>query len=71
MAWVMEYFEYIDGVPTYGHEGDDIGGTTQILCIPSKQIYVFISINAGRQLYGQYLFKTLDAKIEVCRFLLK
>ncbi len=65
----MEYYEYIKGVPTYGHEGDNIGGTTQILYIPSKQIYVFITINAGRQLYGQYLFKTSDAKIEVCRFL--
>lgn len=67
----LEYYEYIKGVPTYGHEGDNIGGTTQILYIPSKQIYVFISINAGRQLFGQYLFKTSDAKIEVCRFLSK
>ena len=64
----LEYYEYIKGVATYGHEGDNLGGTTQILYIPSADRYIFISINAGRQILGDYLFKTSGAKIDLCRF---
>lgn len=64
----LEYYEYIKGTPTYGHEGDDIGGTTQILYVPSNQTYIFITENAGRQIFGQYLFRTSEAKIELCRY---
>lgn len=64
----LEYYEYIDGIPTYGHEGDCIGGTTQILYVPSRQTFLFITINAGRQVYGDYLFRTSDLKIDLCRF---
>lgn len=64
----LEYFEYEKGVPSYGHEGDNIGATTEVLYIPSKQTYIFISINAGRQLFGQYLFRTTDFKRELCGF---
>ncbi|MFN8302515.1 MAG: serine hydrolase domain-containing protein [Saprospiraceae bacterium] len=64
----LEYYEYLKGTPTYGHEGDCIGGTTQILYVPSRQTYLFITINAGRQLYGQYLFRTSDLKIDLCRY---
>lgn len=67
----LEYYEYIKGTPTYGHEGDCLGGTTEILYVPSRQAYVFISINAGRQLYGDYLFRTSDLKIDLCRFVSK
>lgn len=65
----LEYFEYEKGVPTYGHEGDNIGATTEVLFIPSKQTYIFISINAGRHLFGQYLFRTTDFKRELCGFI--
>lgn len=65
----LEYFEYEKGVPTYGHEGDNIGSTTEVLYIPSKQTYVFISINAGRHFFGQYLFRTTDFKRELCGFI--
>lgn len=67
----LEYFEYVKGVPTFGHEGDNIGGTTEVLYIPSNDTYIFISINAGRQLFGKYLFKTSEAKIDLCTFLSK
>lgn len=65
----LEYFEYIKGIPSYGHEGDNIGGTTEVLYVPSKQTYIFISINAGRQLFGQYLFRTTDLKIALCKYI--
>lgn len=65
----LEYFEYEKGVPSYGHEGDNIGATTEVLYIPSKQTYIFISINAGRHLFGQYLFRTTDFKRELCGFI--
>ena len=64
----LEYFEYEKGVPTYGHEGDNLGATTEVLYIPSKQTYIFISINAGRVFFGKYLFRTTDFKRELCGF---
>jgi D-alanyl-D-alanine carboxypeptidase len=67
----LEYFEYNKGVPTYGHEGDNIGATTQLIYVPASDTYLFISINAGRQIFGQYLFRTTDAKIDLCRFVSK
>ena len=66
----LEYFTFGDpSIPTYGHEGDNIGGTTMVLYIPGKQRYLFISENAGRQLFGEYLFKTSETKIDLCNFL--
>jgi D-alanyl-D-alanine carboxypeptidase len=53
---------------TYGHEGDGLGGTTQILYVPANDTYLFITINAGRQIAGAYLRKTSDAKTDVCRY---
>ena len=67
----FEYFgSYNKTVPTvtYGHEGDGLGGTTQVLYIPANNTYLFISINAGRQLFGEYLFRTSDLKIDLCRY---
>ena len=67
-------FEYFGGynktVPTvtYGHEGDGLGGTTQVLYVPVNNTYLFITINAGRQLFGEYLFRTSDLKIDLCRY---
>lgn len=53
---------------TYGHEGDGLGGTTQVIYVPANNTYLFITINAGRQLFGEYLFKTSDMKIDLCRY---
>lgn len=67
----LEYFgSYNKTVPTitYGHEGDGLGGTTQVLYVPANNTYLFITINAGRQLFGEYLFKTSDLKIDLCRY---
>jgi D-alanyl-D-alanine carboxypeptidase len=67
----LEYFgSYNKTVPTitYGHEGDGIGGTTQVLYVPANDTYIFITINAGRQLFGEYLFRTSDLKIDLCRY---
>ena len=66
----LEYFTFGDPkIPTFGHEGDNLGGTTMVLYIPEKRRYLFISENAGRQLFGEYLFKTSETKIELCNFL--
>jgi D-alanyl-D-alanine carboxypeptidase len=67
----LEYYgKYNKQEPTvtYGHEGDGLGGTTQILYVPANDTYLFITMNAGRQIFGQYLFKTVDAKVDVCRY---
>jgi D-alanyl-D-alanine carboxypeptidase len=64
------YGKYNKQVPTitYGHEGDGLGGTTQILYVPANDTYLFITINAGRQIAGQYVRKVADAKTDVCRY---
>ncbi len=67
----LEYYgRYNDAVPTitYGHEGDGLGGTTQVIYVPANQTYLFITINAGRQIFGEYLFKTSDLKIALCKY---
>nr|WP_294904673.1 serine hydrolase domain-containing protein [uncultured Lacibacter sp.] len=67
----LEYFgSYNKTVPTvtYGHEGDGLGATTQVLYVPANNTYLFITMNAGRQLFGEYLFKTSDMKIDLSRY---
>jgi D-alanyl-D-alanine carboxypeptidase len=67
----LEYFgKYNKTTPTitYGHEGDGLGGTTQLLYIPVNNTYLFITINAGRQIAGQYVRKVADCKIDLCRY---
>jgi D-alanyl-D-alanine carboxypeptidase len=67
----LEYYgKYNKQVPTvtYGHEGDGLGGTTQILYVPANDTYLFITINAGRQIGGEYVRKTSGAKTDVCRY---
>ncbi|MBN8680861.1 MAG: beta-lactamase family protein [Chitinophagales bacterium] len=53
---------------TYGHEGDCLGGSTQLLYVPANDTYVFISINAGRQVAGAYVGKVSSAASDVCRY---
>jgi D-alanyl-D-alanine carboxypeptidase len=67
----LEYYgKYNKTTPTitYGHEGDGLGGTTQILFVPANNTYLFITINAGRQIVGQYLYKVVDCKVDLCRY---
>lgn len=66
----LEYYQYgLDGdTGQYGHEGDGIGCTTQMMYVPANDTYLYINITAGRQLFGPYLFKTTDLKIALCRY---
>ena len=63
----IECFQFAEGsTPQWGHEGDGIGSSTMILFIPDTNTYLYININAGRQLTGPYLFKITDFKNELC-----
>ena len=64
----LEYYQYGSGPHQYGHEGDGIGCTTQVLYVPANQTYLFINVTVGRQLPGPYLFKATDLKNELCRY---
>ncbi|HQU59318.1 MAG TPA: serine hydrolase domain-containing protein [Saprospiraceae bacterium] len=65
----LEYYQYADGNGQFGHEGDGIGCTTQVMYVPDNDTYLYINITAGRQLFGPYLFKTTDFKNELCGFI--
>lgn len=67
----LEYYQFSDGTGQYGHEGDGIGCTTQLMYVPDTDTYLYINITAGRQLFGPYLFRTTDFKKELCRFIAK
>jgi len=65
----FEYWQFNPGSsPQFGHEGDGIGCSTQFFYVPDNHTYLYININAGRQLYGPYLFKITDMKRDLCRF---
>lgn len=67
----LEYYgKFNSQVPTetYGHEGDNIGGTTQFLYVPINDTYVFIQLNVGKQLWGEYFMRVIDAKQSVCKY---
>lgn len=65
----FEYWQFNPGSsPQFGHEGDGIGCSTQFFYVPDNKTYMYININAGRQLYGPYLFKITDMKRDLCRF---
>lgn len=67
----LEYYgKYNKRTPTvtYGHEGDGLGGTTQLLYVPVNDTYLFITINAGRQIFGQSLITIAEAKNDLCRY---
>ena len=53
---------------TYGHEGDNLGGTTQILYIPASDTYLFIQLNVGKQLMGEYFMKVINAKHSIIKY---
>ncbi len=65
----FEYWQFNPGAsPQFGHEGDGMGCSTQIFYVPDNDTYLYININAGRQLYGPYLFKITDLKRDLCRY---
>lgn len=65
----FEYWQFNPGTsPQFGHEGDGIGCSTQFFYVPDNNTYLFININAGRQLSGPYLFKITDMKRDLCRY---
>lgn len=65
----FEYWQFNSGSsPQFGHEGDGIGCSTQFFYVPDNDTYMYININAGRQLYGPYLFKITDMKRDLCRY---
>ncbi len=67
----LEYYgKFNPQVPTetYGHEGDNLGGTTQFLYVPVNDTYVFIQLNVGKQLWGEYFMRVIDAKQSVLKY---
>lgn len=65
----FEYWQFNPGSsPQFGHEGDGIGCSTKFFYVPDNNTYMYININAGRQLYGPYLFKITDMKRDLCRY---
>ncbi len=65
----FEYWQFNPGSsPQFGHEGDGIGCSTKFFYVPDNNTFMYININAGRQLYGPYLFKITDMKRDLCRY---
>ena len=65
----FEYWQFNTGsTPQFGHEGDGIGCSTLFFYVPDNNTFVYININAGRQLFGPYLFKITDMKRDICRY---
>jgi D-alanyl-D-alanine carboxypeptidase len=65
----FEYWQFNSGTsPQFGHEGDGIGCSTQFFYVPDNNTYLYININAGRQLFGPYIFKITDMKRDLCRY---
>lgn len=65
----LEYFQYAPGSePQFGHEGDGVGNSVQLMYIPANNTYLYAQCNVGRQIPGPYLFKITDMKNELCRY---
>ena len=66
----LEYYQFAPGQGDgqYGHEGDGIGCTTQVMYVPENDTYLYINCTVGRQIFGPYLFKTTDFKNELCGY---
>lgn len=69
----LEYYQFApgQGQGQYGHEGDGIGCTTQVMYVPENDTYLYINCTVGRQIFGPYLFKTTDFKKELCGYVAK
>lgn len=65
----LEFYQYDPGsARQFGHEGDGIGCSTQLLYVPANHSFLYINCTAGRQLAGPYLFLITDMKNEICRY---
>jgi hypothetical protein len=53
----------------YGHDGDGIGATAQLVYFPSSNTYVFIAANATTEMGGEMQQTIADFRNEVCNFL--
>ena len=69
----LEYYQFAPGLSQgqYGHEGDGIGCTTQVMYVPENNTYLYINCTVGRQIFGPYLFKVTDFKNELCGYVAK
>lgn len=68
----IEYFQFAPGTTRqFGHEGDGIGCTTQIMYVPDTHIYLYINCTVGRKIPGPFLFKTTDFKNELSALVAK
>ncbi|GAA4324135.1 serine hydrolase domain-containing protein [Flaviaesturariibacter amylovorans] len=66
----IEYFQYDrnGGAPQWGHEGDGLGCSTLALYVPANGTYLYLNVNAGRQLPGPMLYTITDLKNDLCRY---
>jgi D-alanyl-D-alanine carboxypeptidase len=66
----LEYFAFgNNSTMQFGHEGDGVGCTTQIMYVPATKTYLYINCNIGRKVEGPFLFKTTDFKNELCNYI--
>jgi D-alanyl-D-alanine carboxypeptidase len=65
----LEYFQFAPGsTGQFGHEGDGIGNSTQVMYVPDNHTFMYVNITAGRKLGGPYLFKVTDFKNEISKY---
>ena len=68
----IEYYQFAPGTTAqFGHEGDGVGATTQIMYVPDTHVYLYINCTVGRKIPGPFLYKTTDFKNELCAFVAK
>lgn len=60
----LEYYEQ-NGTEMYGHSGSSFGGRTLLLYIPSKDLTIFVGINASAELGGPVLLTIADLMVEL------
>jgi D-alanyl-D-alanine carboxypeptidase len=66
----LEYFAFgNNSTSQFGHEGDGVGCTTQIMYVPATKTFLYINCTIGRKVEGPFLFKTTDFKNELCNYI--
>jgi D-alanyl-D-alanine carboxypeptidase len=64
----LTYWGY-KGKMQYGHDGDGIGATAQLVYFPSSNTFVYIAANATTEMGGNMQQTIADFRNEVCNFL--
>jgi D-alanyl-D-alanine carboxypeptidase len=64
----LTYWGY-KGKMQYGHDGDGIGATAQVVYFPTSNTYVFLAANATTEMGGDMQQLIADFRNEVCNFL--